>query len=880
MVLLTFVMFVSASFNIGNQSYSIQENYLEGSYLSGWLNISFEEMSTDSLFTDSFDNSITLQEILDLNENYDYVCDTSDCANSYVVSSKELTKSFTLNQGESKIIGFKLKNQIQSINSFSMELQSNAPSSCDNQIGLDFFDDTTIEASNNKSSSIYCSTKYGGCYPTENNTIKTNLSSTKVSMGGGITAGVIYDPEEILLTNTLLCQKIQLPEAPKIGLGAWIKESEAGNRKVVMKLFDLQGNFIDECNLSKLEMGITGKRIACSIDFRIIQPKEYYVCVHTRGTSGEYKTRGFIPENDSCGFIGPPPATATSAYDIFVQGLNFAPVGTLNIGNNIENNQTLPEMIEQYIIEKYGSLDCSEECLIPVKITSKKYQTITLSNVKLNYNKVGLGVLEEKYLYDFADVYPKINSSHQKLFLDNLFLISGIGLADYVLFFENEEIINQEIQIESLEMNVNPTVAAAEVPTTFKVVMYPSKTIKNYEWDFGDGQIKTTTKPVIEHTYTDIDNYNLVVTAIKNETNEEYTKIFNIEVKSPEAVIPEKIESLEANIENLKSELNNFDSYTKQRIAEFLDLDEKEKQLDELKVRFEQAEAEEEFVSIAKSLFALDIPDAMIINGLSEIKLNIKPGNIDMNTLSQITNEEYGSSNEQNYINSILIWYEDNFKIRGSTKKVYFKYGDITEQGLTIFSLRFEKKGSFEPYFIIEDIEGLNMDSNSSEMSGNKYLQIESSMNNLKIDTTQDIEITDLAFFVSPELSELSIIDLEKVEPTSIKKGWFIWVIIIVIVVALFFAYIGIRNSYKNRIESKLFKNKSNLQKMIKYIDDEKNKGISDEFIRSKLRKAGWSVDQIKYAMKSHLKINSGAISLFSFTTNKHKKLNKDKNTK
>ena len=67
---------------------------------------------------------------------------------------------------------------------------------------------------------------------------------------------------------------------------------------------------------------------------------------------------------------------------------------------------------------------------------------------------------------------------------------------------------------------------------------------------------------------------------------------------------------------------------------------------------------------------------------------------------------------------------------------------------------------------------------------------------------------------------------------------------------------------------------------MIKYIDDEKNKGISDEFIRSKLRKAGWSVDQIKYAMKSHLKINSGAISLFSFTTNKHKKLNKDKNTK
>jgi len=878
-VFLAIIMFASASFDIGNQSYSIQENYLEGSYLSGWLNISFEEMPTDSLFTDSFENNIPLQEVLDLNENYNYVCDTADCASNYLTSSKELTKSFVLNEGESKIIGFKLKNQIQSINSFSMDLQSDAGSSCYNQISVDFFDNGLIETSNNKSSSSYCRIRYGGCYPTENATIEPLI--TAPSGGGGMTGAVIYDPEEILLTNTPLCQKIQFPEAPKIGLGAWVKETEAGNKKVVMGLFDLQGNLIDDCNLSKLNMVLgVGKRIACSVDFRTTQPEEYYVCVHTQGTSGEYKTRGFIPENDSCGFIGYPPATPTSAYDLFVQGLNFAPIGTLNIGNTLQNNQTLGEMIGAYILKKYGSLDCSDDCLIPVKISSKKNQIITLSNVKLKYNKVGLGVLEEKYIYDFEEVYPKINSSHEKLFLDNLFLISGIGIADYFLFFENQEVINQEIQIESIEMNVNPTIAAAEVPITFRVVIYPSKTIEKYEWDFGDGKTKTTTKPYVEHTYEDINNYELIITAIKNDTSEEYTKIFNIEVKSPETLIPEKIADMEGNIENLRLELNNLDSYAKQRITNFLDLDEKESQLNELKTRFEQAENEQEFVSIAKALFALEIPDSMIVNGLGEITVKIKSKDVNVNTLTKITGENYSSSNEQNYINSILKWYGDDFKIKGSTKKVYFKYGELIEPSLSLFNLRFEKKGSLEPYFIIEDLENLNMNINYSEMQGSKYIQIKSSINSLKIDTTQDIEITDLAMFVSPRISELSIINVANTEPKPIKKEWFLWVIIIIVGISLIFAYFGIKNSYKAKVENSLFKDKTKLPKMMKYIDDEQNKGISNEFIKTNLKKAGWNTGQIKYAMKAHSKIDAKPFLLFSFIKKNHKKVNKDKNTK
>ena len=611
---LAFVALGSASFSIGNQSYQIQENYLQGSYLSGWLNMSFNETSTDKLFTDSLNNNATLQEILDLNGNYDYVCDTVNCESSYFAGGKALTKTFTLQKGESKIIGFKLKNQISQINSFSMSLQSNADSSCDNQVGVDFLIDGTIEASNNRSASNYCNIRYGGCFPTKN---ATSGGGTVIGITGDvITGNAITDPEEILLTNTPLCQKIKLPEAPKIGLGAWVREVDAGNRRVVMELFDLQGDFIDTCNLSKvnLDEGDPGIEIVCSTDYQIRQSKDYYICAHSEGTTGEYRTRGFIPENSSCGFIGYAPGTPTSAYDLFGQALNFNYVGTLEIGNELPDEETLSDMIEQYIIEKYGSLDCSDECLIPVKISSQKDQTITLSNIKLNYDKVGLGTIEEKYVYDFTEVYPKINSSYQKLFLDNLFLISGNGSLNYSLFFEGQNLIEQEIEIESIGMDINPTTAAAQVPTTFRIVISPPRTIINYEWDFGDGETTTTTKAFVEHTYEDIGNYELIVTAIKNDTSEEYTKMFNIEIKSPETIIPEKIENLRTNLEDLRAELNTFDYYTKQRLTTILNLDEKEGQLNDLENRSEIAESGEDFVLIAKELFALEIPNSIIIN--------------------------------------------------------------------------------------------------------------------------------------------------------------------------------------------------------------------------------------------------------------------------
>jgi len=877
MIFLAFVMFVSASFNIGNQSYSIQNHYLDDSYLSGWINISFNQMPANSIFTDSLNNNATLIDILNKNSNYDYNCSSIGCGTSYIASGKALTKTFQINEGSTKLIGFKIKDKIESIESLTMTLQSNAPTSCISQVKLDFGKDEIIEIINNKSSTTYCSTIYAGCF-------ETNASS-----GGGIDPGktsgtptapitgevILGDPQDVLLTNTPLCQKMQLPESPKIGIGAWIKEATPGNRQVKMELFDLEGNLIDNCTLSKATMGSVGKRVVCSTEFRVIEPQENYICVHTEGASGEYKTRGFIPENESCGFIGYPPATSTGAYDIFAQSLNFAIVGTLNIENELEDDLTISKVIENYILEKYGSLDCSEECLIPLNIISNKDQTITLNNLKLKYNKVGLGLVEENYFYDFDETSSKIDANFQKLFLDNSFLISnGAGLLDYLLSLENTNIINENITIEELNMSINPSITAAEVPTNFKVNIVPSKNIKRYEWDFGDGTTKTTTESSVDHTYSNIQNYSLIVTAIKNDSSEELTKSFIIEVKSPESIIANKIEELRENIVNLKTQLISFDSYSKQRIEDLLNLSSKEEELTILEDEFEQATTDEEYTEIAKTLFSLDIPSSIISTSLGEITINPKSGDMDVIALSDITGETFDIIKKQEYNDAILKWMQENTIIKASTKKIFFKYGGSTENALNIFELKFELIGTTEHYLIIEDLNNLNLDVDYNENGAYKYILIDSLTNRIKLSTTEDIPISDISFFISPKISELSLID-NPISPKGYNKN-ILWIILIVLGVSLI-VFIGLNITHKRNKIKKLFKAKANLANIRKYVQEEKYKGVPEAQIKQNLTRAGWSAGQINYIIKSHNHKDFRLKSMFNFMAKKDNKINKQR---
>ena len=170
-VIITFLVFlvlissfIYASFEIGDLSYLIEKKYVSNDSRKGWINISLEDEPTNSLFEDSYENSITLIELLKLNNNSDYNCLPADCENDYIAIDEQTTKTFTLNKNQQKILGFKFTgNSFEDISSFSASISSNTPTSTSRKLFIDILNDDKIEWQAYKPSNNFYDENYG-CY--------------------------------------------------------------------------------------------------------------------------------------------------------------------------------------------------------------------------------------------------------------------------------------------------------------------------------------------------------------------------------------------------------------------------------------------------------------------------------------------------------------------------------------------------------------------------------------------------------------------------------------------------------------------------------------------------------------------------------------------
>jgi hypothetical protein len=55
---------------------------------------------------------------------------------------------------------------------------------------------------------------------------------------------------------------------------------------------------------------------------------------------------------------------------------------------------------------------------------------------------------------------------------------------------------------------------------------------------------------------------------------------------------------------------------------------------------------------------------------------------------------------------------------------------------------------------------------------------------------------------------------------------------------------------YKHRYENFLFKNRNDLYNIVNFVKNAKNSGLSNSEIKEKLKKAGWTGEQIVYVLK------------------------------
>jgi len=840
-LVILFLNLVVSGFSLGDEASLLERSYGTGEIIRGWLNISFDKQTANSFLTSNFGESLEILDFLEA-DSANYLCAPIDCESSYTSSNPKKTKQFTLSSGQEKIIGLKFENEIQEITSVEFDVTSNAAASCISQFKIDFFDDNKIDLINTKTSDTICAdSKTYSCFD----------NSADYSMP--------------ILESEPYCQKIKLISSPGFKVGAWVQKI-SGEQEIKMSLYDLNGIPVEGAECILPESSTLGGEVFCNIDYSLLESEDYYLCIGIESGSGEYKIKRNTNADKECGFFGYPPKDEVTAYSIFAIGRVFSAPETLEITNNLAtSDEDLSFLITNYLSDRY-SLDCSDSCIVPIKIISTTPQTISVSGLSARYKTNVETVIEDNF-YDVAESPALINSDFIILDLKktNFSVSDEPGNKTFELKLDSEEILSEKILTEEKPLinYLNPQVTVAGLPTQFTI--YTKSNLTNYYWDFGDGEIPTTENK-ITYAFNSTGTYELKI-RVKDVDNKEGSGTFEIVVGNPQEIVNQTLEKISEFLKNITSQIESLDLFEQLQIKTILELDEKESQLKDFIRDYASANEDADYTKIMLGLIELDMPKSIFkIKTASNFDFYPSEDAIDIEILSDITDESVGDSN---YVDAVYLWHYENLDAKIDYTEFAAQYEYHSEPLAQFFKLNLEQKESldYDFYFIIKNIENLKIKQSAEEKYNYKYLEV--SGDKIEFSTTEEIDLENLPGFFSPALNELPVV-VEKTPLCNLNgvceksKGetwrncddcsmfWFIFLIAFFLILFFFIIYIILQQWYKRKYETYLFKNRNYLFNIVNFIHNSKQKKLSENEIEKALRKAGWNSEQIAYAMKKY----------------------------
>lgn len=822
------ISLASADFSIGNLSHSIDKEYGPKDVLKGWINISFNSERANSKFYDSQNNSIEIMQLINKSGGFNYTCSTQGCVPDYEPSNGEEMKTFYLNKGVTKTLGFQLLGGVRSIESVEFTILNNAASSCENPIKIDVLGDEVIEITSNVSSSEICpESKNYSCFNTT-----------------GLTA-------EYVLGRTPYCQKMTLKEAPGFRIGAWIKKT--GTKSADLAAYLYEGDTpITFCKLP--DANSTGGEVYCDINFLVTNPKTYYVCVYAN-EGGLYNIRANQNPLTKCGFYGIPVKTSSNAYQIFAQSKKFGENHVISVKNNLPNGRLLSTIIENYISQKYGSKNCLVGCVIPVIVKSGTNQTITFKNLNLLYETTG-GLVPTKTFYDLTESSSKISADFQKLFLDkgNFVLPGDYGEFEYNLNLNGEDIFTESLGIIKVPVikGISPEVVGLGKATNFTVNVESEKNITKYIWTFGGGTINTSAnKATLTLNLIGVNNITISISDTDNKTA---SKTFNVYVYSPEKQIDIKIDEIKSKISILRNKILTYSTFSRESIKMAVDLEGIEIRLKEIENKYANAIEGADLLQVINELDAIKLPDSIATTQKAEniIFIPIKE-NINLQYIEVAGGGTYDPNQEDKYLDALILWYQNNFNIKINSEEISY-YGSGKEIPIVkIFELNIEGDLISKPYLIIQGLGDLSFDGNygQAQEAGFYYIELEPGKEKITFSTTEDVDFSDLPIYMSPYLDDLDVGNGGG-NGGGISKWVYFTLIIVFVIIIGFLVYLILYDWYKKRYETHLFRDRNNLFNLVNYINNEKIKGTSDNDLIKNLKKSGWSSEQITYALKKY----------------------------
>jgi len=323
----------------------------------------------------------------------------------------------------------------------------------------------------------------------------------------------------------------------------------------------------------------------------------------------------------------------------------------------------------------------------------------------------------------------------------------------------------------------------------------------------------------------------------------------------------EKIDALAS----AKQDISGFDSFTQQVLNEILKINETETELENLRVAYENASAEES--EISANLSKISVPESVRTSRSSTELTFLQHGeDINLEVLEDAGMGTYNASEEDEYTDAILLWNHDNLDVKIIFNELSGIYNGTEEVIAKIFEVNISQKENlnYSPVFAVEKLDSLTFkeDYGQKESGDYFYIEIPDEEETIVFSTSEDIEFSDLPMFTSPPVSKLSLRETytppEEEEKPAISKWLIFSIVIFFIIIIGVIVYLSLHSWYKKKYEGSLFKNKNDLYNIATYITTSKAKGLNESQINENLRRANWSAEQVRYAMRKYAGKNTG----------------------
>ncbi len=863
--LVLMINFVYPTTQLSNTSI-ITGEYSQGDNLQGVLNISIsnEEASKEIkfMFSSSEERKKTLKDFLDIykiNNNSIYSCNPSNCGNNFNPSGNaETSKTFSISSNK-KASGFVLSGNDVEIVDLSFDVSSDVNANCISQLSVDISADNVPDWENNKFIDESCgSDKISTCY---------NENS--------------FD-SWFLIGQEPYCEKIIIGKSPAFEVKSLMKsktDATFSSDLLIAKIYDFNNELRGSCNFGKPESDNDGSLESCIINYVSKSDQNHSICISIKeGSNNDGYSLKARDSGKFCGFKGDPSQVSTTSADYYIKisPKKYDAIGLFTLNNTVIESQTGSSLIAElnnFVLERYSKNCPSEGCIIPL-VFSGISQQIVINNINLKYkNSASNQVLRDKiYLMDETPTKITTNGFTLINLNDNEIKVpNNLGNYTFKLFLGTEKILEKNITVKEKKSGIieqiYPTVFAATVPTKFFIFINDNDLSLNvseltFEWDFSDGNLKkTSNKPFIQHTLSEIKTYKLKIKALDGSevisSNE-----FDIYAKAPIQAVNQTIKEYKERINSVKIKKSALPVKYQTYINSSINFNEIESKINSLESQYlaliqGNASNENEFVSIMQELNNERVPRDILTSQTTNLVLLYELENLNLDDFSSMFNQEYSESQSQEYKNAIFSWFTKNLDVGIKHKTYSLYYSDLKDTFASEFEINIHPKYPLtnKGYLIIEkNKENIDFDGSYNPLSNNDITGLEidlSQDSSIKFSLNEEINNPlSLSMYFAPEFSELNII--QPYEGTQ-EKGLGFWskflIGLSISLIILFIIYIFLRKWYKEKYESHLFKNKNDLYNLINFIRTSKARGVSDHEIKEKLIKAKWKREQISHAL-------------------------------